>query len=139
MIHLILELITYLSFIFFGILTLIQKDDLEEKPSSKNKFLQRLVRFGVGYILMIAFSIAIGEFGDKTFLASLGLGINYPKAKLALMVGAILGMVASDSIAILFGKFLKNHISSQKMNFLSGILFLVLGCLGLLRFFITFV
>ena len=53
----------------------------------------------------------VGELGDKTFLASLGFGIQYPNSKFMLVLGAILAMVVCDSIAILFGKFLNKYIS----------------------------
>ena len=68
--------------------------------------------------------------GDKTFLASLGFGIQYPNHKIMLVAGAIAGMIASDSIAILSGKFLSNFISQEKMQKFSGILFLIFGIAG---------
>ena len=74
--------------------------------------------------------------GDKTFLASLGVGISYPNYKLSLILGAILGMVISDSIAIAFGKVLNKCISERTMQKLSGILFLIFGIIGFLKFFI---
>ena len=77
-----------------------------------------------------------GELGDKTFLASLGLGFSYPNSKFLLILGAILGMVISDSIAILFGKWLRRRISEKHMNILSGVLFLLFGAWGLVSFFI---
>ena len=85
---------------------------------------------------MITFSIAIGEFGDKTFLASIGLGIEYPFAKLALILGAIVGMCASDLIAIILGKFLSTKIPAKGVETLSSILFLLFGAIGLIRFFL---
>lgn len=63
-----LKIITYLSFIVFGIITL--------KPNKKNsskKEKNKTLRTNFNYILFIASSIAIGELGDKTFLASIGL------------------------------------------------------------------
>lgn len=134
-IHTILQFLTYLSFIFFGIFTILQKEDNDSNSPTKNGFLHKLSNLSVGYILMIAFSIAIGELGDKTFLASLGLGITYPSSKLLLIFGAILGMVISDSIAILFGKLLTHKISEKAMNILSGVLFLVFGVIGFVSFF----
>lgn len=134
-IHTILQFLTYLSFIFFGIFTILQKEDNDSNSPTKNSFLHKLSNLSVGYILMIAFSIAIGELGDKTFLASLGLGISYPSSKLLLIFGAILGMVISDSIAILFGKLLTHKISEKAMNILSGVLFLVFGVIGFVSFF----
>lgn len=134
-IHTILQFLTYLSFIFFGIITILQKEDNDSNSSTKNGFLHKLSNLSIGYILMIAFSIAIGELGDKTFLASLGLGISYPYDKFLLILGAILGMVVSDSIAILFGKLLTHKISEKTMNVLSGILFLIFGIIGFISFF----
>ena len=73
-----------------------------------------------------------GEFGDKTFLASIGLGIEYPAYKLFLIVGAILGMVASDLLAIGLGKFLSKKIPEKGVERLSSILFLLFGFIGIL-------
>lgn len=66
--QLIVKIITYLSFIVFGIITL--KSNSEEESSSNNK---NYFHSNLRYIIFIAFSIAIGELGDKTFLASIGL------------------------------------------------------------------
>ena len=72
----------------------------------------------------------IGELGDKTFLASIGLGIQYSDYKLSLILGAIFAMVACDYIAIILGKFLNKYISEKTMQKFSGILFLIFGFLG---------
>lgn len=97
----------------------------------------KLSKLGIGYILIIAFSIAIGELGDKTFLASIGLGISYPNQKLFLIIGAILGMVISDLLAIIFGKLLTKKIPENLMQRLSGLLFIVFGIIGFIKFFIN--
>ena len=136
-IHTLLQFVTYLSFVFFGLLTLLKKEAPENTPSSEVGLLHRLSQLPLGYDLMIASSIAVGEFGDKTFLASLGLGISYPNAKLWLVLGAILGMVVSDGIAILFGKWLSHKFSENTMRILSGGLFLLFGIGGLVSFFMS--
>lgn len=66
--QLIVKIITYLSFIVFGVITLKSNNKEESSDNSKNFFHSNL-----RYILFIAFSIAVGELGDKTFLASIGL------------------------------------------------------------------
>ena len=81
-------------------------------------------------LLFIAFSIAVGELGDKTFLASIGLGVQYSNYKFSLILGAISAMVVCDFIAIIFGKFLNKHISENAMQKLSGVLFLIFGFIG---------
>lgn len=127
--HHTLEIITYTSFILFGIVSFLPKKETSVK-NSKDSFFKKLSSLGIGYMLIIAISIAIGEIGDKTFLASVGLGISYPFAKFPLIIGAILGMVLSDCLAILCGKFLTSKISEKSMQRLSGILFLIFGIIG---------
>lgn len=133
-IHTLLEFITYISFIFFGIITLYNNEE-NKNNSSKFNILNKISNLKLNYIFIIASSIAIGELGDKTFLASLGLGIQYPNYKLFLVIGAILGMVISDLLAILFGKFLSKKISDKSMSILSSTIFFVFGIFGLIGFF----
>lgn len=130
-----LQFITYFSFIFFGILSFLPEKNKTEN-TKKDNFLMKLSKISFGYILIIAISIAVGELGDKTFLASIGLGISYPNSKLFLIIGAILGMVVSDLLAILFGKFLRTKIPEDFIQKLSGILFIVFGIIGLIKFII---
>lgn len=135
LLHNALQFITYFSFIVFGILSFLPEKDKSEN-NRKDNFLVKLSKFGIGYIFIIAISIAIGELGDKTFLASIGLGISYPNSKLFLIFGAILGMVLSDMIAIVFGKFLSSKIPESSIAKLSGVLFIVFGVIGFIKFFI---
>lgn len=131
--HHTLKVITYLSFILIGILSLVpKKEKISPDSDKKDGLIQSVLHLKLPYTLLIALTIAIGELGDKTFLASIGFGIEYPNAKALLVVGSILGMVISDSIAILFGKFLSSHISDTMMQKVSGILFLVFGIIGFL-------
>lgn len=132
-IHDLLEIVTFLSFIVFGIFSFLPQKD-EKENSKKDNFIMKLSKLGIGYILIIAFSIAIGELGDKTFLASIGLGISYPNQKIFLIIGAILGMVISDLLAIIFGKLLVKKIPETLMQKLSGILFIIFGIIGIINF-----
>lgn len=124
----IIKFITYITFILFGIFSFISIGKTENDDS--NKFIDKIVNLKLNYTLIIAFSIIIGELGDKTFLASIGLGIQYPAYKISLILGAILGMVISDLLAISFGKILLSKISDKKIKILSGILFILFGLLG---------
>ena len=72
----------------------------------------------------------VGEFGDKTFLASLGIGLQYPDYRISLIIGSILGMVASNSIALFFGKVLGNKLEPKFVEILSNILFIIFGLFG---------
>lgn len=126
-----LKIVTYLSFIVFGIITLVNSKNDSETSADNRK---RNLKSSFSYILFIALTIAIGELGDKTFLASIGLGIEYSAYKILLICGAVMGMVISDFIAIIFGKMLAGKIPESLMQKLSGILFLIFGIVCLLNF-----
>lgn len=130
----IIKFITYITFILFGIFSFISIGKTENDDS--NKFIDKIINLKLNYTLIIAFSIIIGELGDKTFLASIGLGIQYPAYKISLILGAILGMVISDLLAISFGKILLSKISDKKIKILSGILFILFGLLGFCGWFL---
>lgn len=125
-----LKIITYISFIIFGIITIKQRNSNDSFSSNTNSRMRK----NISYILFIASSIAIGELGDKTFLPSIGLGIQYPCFKTMLICGAILGMIVSDSIAIVFGKLLSKKISDNIISLFSGLLFLIFGVAGFINF-----
>lgn len=127
----IIKIITYFSFIIFGIITLKSSNNEESSTNNEKNFKSNL-----SYILFIAFSIVVGELGDKTFLASIGLGIQYPAYKLILILGAVFAMVVADLIAIILGKTLSKKIPENIIQKFSGILFLIFGFLGILNFII---
>lgn len=142
-----LEIFTYISFILFGIVGFISysiniKNDSKSEENlqseMKSSFLQKIcnVKFLKSCILIVAISIVIGELGDKTFLASLGLGIQYPNFKLSLILGSITGMVISNSFALFFGKFISKKLNPNLINFLSNFLFILFGILGFCKMFL---
>ena len=124
--------ITYLSFLGMGIISLNPKKDGSDSNENDKKsgIIYKITHLKINYCFIIALCIMIGELGDKTFLASIGLGVEYPHSKFALILGAICAMVSCDFIAILFGKFLNKYISEKAMQKLSGVLFLLFGILG---------
>jgi len=124
-----LQISTYCSFILLGIITFFSKNNKEEQGG----VFGNIAKLKINYIIIIAFTIAIGEIGDKTFLASIGLGIEYPNYKISLIIGAILGMIVSDCIAIFLGKFMSKHISTSLIQKFSGMLFVCFGIFGLLN------
>ena len=79
----------------------------------------------------------IGELGDKTFLASLGLGIQYPNYKISLILGSIFGMVISDALAIFFGKLLGSKLPTKLIEFISNCIFLCFGLIGIFALLIN--
>jgi len=128
-----LKILTYFTFLIFGIsgfLKFKKVSSIKETNSKSNiiKFLSSLTK---NCIFIVASSIAVGELGDKTFLASIGLGLEYPLFKIPLICGSICGMVASNSIAIFLGKLLSAKTSSSTIEILSNLIFILFGIIGI--------
>lgn len=74
-----LKIFTYLSFILVGLYSFLPKKILLSMDDSKKEnVIAKLSNMKINYTFIVALSIIIGEIGDKTFLASIGLGIQYP-------------------------------------------------------------
>lgn len=131
-----LQFFTYFSFLLFGILGFCKKDKNnsfdEANHISKLGFLQKIAHFPLfrSCTFIVALSIIVGELGDKTFLASLGLGIQYPTSKISLILGSIVGMVFSNSLALFFGKFISHKFNPKYVQILSNVLFILFGIFG---------
>lgn len=135
-----LKIFTYFTFFIFGIVGFFKtktahSSNKDTEPTSKSRIIQFFSSLTKNSILIVAVSIAIGELGDKTFLSSIGLGVQYPVYKLPLICGSVCGMVASNCIAIFFGKWLGTKISTSTIEYLSNIIFILFGLLGFLQFF----
>lgn len=131
-----LKFFTYCSFIIFGIIGFFPEKKVSSSSSkSKVSFFNKLSHLSFGAVIIVAISIVIGELGDKTFLASLGLGLEYPVYKFSLICGSIFGMCMSNLFAIFCGKFLSKHLKPSFVSILSNIIFLVFGLFGMFSLF----
>jgi len=134
-----LHLVTYISFLFFGFFGFLpKKNNCIDKKNSKVNLFNLIFSLKLNCIFIVAFSIIIGEFGDKTFLASLGSGIQYPEYKLSLVLGSITGMVLSNFVVIFFGKFLTKNIKQEIITLISNCIFILFGLLGFTHIFFLF-
>ena len=136
-----LKIFTYLTFCIFGIIGFCKSKKISStgenaEENSKSRIIKLLSSLTKNIVLVVAFSIAIGELGDKTFLASMGLGLQYPLFKVPLICGSIFGMLTSNSMAIFFGKWLGTKISVSTIELLSNIIFILFGLIGLLTSFL---
>ena len=129
-----LNIFTYISFILFGIwgFISIKIQSSDNKEDTKTGLISKLCKLKMNYIFIIAFGIFIGELGDKTFLSSIGLGIQHPEFKLSLIIGSILGMISSNLLAIIFGKLISKRFHKNIIALVSNGLFIIFGLLGLI-------
>ncbi len=134
-----LKLVTYITFLIFGTVGFAKlkfsQKDVEKKSIAKSTLLKCIYSLTQNAIFLVATTIAIGELGDKTFLASIGLGLQYPMYKFSLICGSICGMVSSDSIAIFLGKWLGTRISDNTIEILSNTIFILFGIIGIITIF----
>ena len=119
-----LQIIAGLLFIGFGVWTLYEKGKEEEEilldRGNKNEFL----------IVFSAFFIA--ELGDKTQIATLALSAQYG-APFKVWLGATLGMIFINALALIVGIYLKKFIPEEKIKVFGGIIFVVFGVLTLMQ------
>ena len=129
-----LNIFTYISFIIFGLWGFIamKNQSIKYEEDHKAGLISKLSYLKINSVFIIAFSIMIGELGDKTFLSSIGLGIQYPEYKISLIIGSILGMVCSNLLAIIFGKLLRMKFHQNIIEIISNSLFIVFGIIGLI-------
>ena len=129
-----LNVFTYISFILFGIWGFVSmnRQSSDNKENHKTDIISKLSKLKINFVFIIAFCIFIGELGDKTFLSSIGLGIQYPEYKISLILGSILGMVCSNLLAIIFGKLLSMKFHQNFIEILSNSLFIIFGIIGLI-------
>jgi putative Ca2+/H+ antiporter (TMEM165/GDT1 family) len=115
----VISLAASLSFIAFGLWTLRPGKPKEETPKPS--------RFGVVGAIAVAFFIA--EFGDKTQLTTISLAAEYRSA-LAVLAGAVLGMLVADGAGIAVGVFLCKRLPEKTLKWISAVIFIVFGLVG---------
>ena len=82
-------------------------------------------RTGVGVVVTVASTIALGELGDKTMLVTFGLATT--QGALPTWIGATLGMIGASLIAVAVGRQVGARLDPAKVRLVSGILFIVGG------------
>ena len=102
------------AFLGFAIWTLWDKDD-EEVATTTSTVTHRRVIFSIATMFFLA------ELGDKTMLSSMTLATD--RNLFGTWLGATLGMVAADGLALLFGKYLGDRIPRNAIRYGSAAVF----------------
>jgi putative Ca2+/H+ antiporter (TMEM165/GDT1 family) len=110
-------------FVGFGVWTLLARGDDEEEGED--------VKTGPGRnaVLAVMGAFIIAEIGDKTQLATFTLAARYETwlAYALVWLGATLGMLLANGLAIGGGALLASRMPRRLLMRLSGVLFLVVG------------
>lgn len=103
-------------FIFFGIYTLFfQKKEKVKIEEKKENVIASSFLFSI-----------ISELGDKTQLVVIALTARY-SSPLLVMVGALAGMGTIIGIGVLLGSKIGDFLKSEKIDLVTGSLFLIIG------------
>jgi len=117
-----LKIVASIIFISFGIYILFSQEkakvEIEEKKEN---------------VLASSFLFSIfAELGDKTQLVVIALTARYSSPFLVL-VGALAGMGATIGIGVLLGSKIGEFLKSEKIDFIAGGLFIIIGVVFLLE------
>jgi len=121
-----LALIVAGLFGFFGIQSLLMKDDDSEDESTE-------VRSSHSLFITALLMIFVAEFGDKTQLAVAGLASTYHG--LPVWIGSTLALLATTALGVMVGQRLLKRLPLGLVHKFSGVLFLLLALVALYQAF----
>jgi putative Ca2+/H+ antiporter (TMEM165/GDT1 family) len=123
----VIALFVAILFGIFGIQMLRSaKEDDDEDVSEKS---------GHSVILSTFLLIFVAEFGDKTQLAIAGMSSTYDP--LSVWVGGTLALVSISGMGVIAGRAILTRIPKAKLHHISGIFFLVLAVIPLVKVFLN--
>ena len=111
----ILKWILALTFIGFGLWILIPDKDEELKT-----------REGWGPFLTTTVAFFFAEMGDKTQLATVGLGAKFI-APVTVTIGTTLGMLGADGLAVFLGQKFTDRVPMKVVHRIASALFILFG------------
>ena len=113
----IIQIIAGFAFVGFALWTLKSEDAEDEEEEKKTKF---------GPVLTVALAFFIGELGDKTQLTVITLATDavYP---LAILCGAVLGMIVTGGMGIFVGKKIGDKIPEFTIKLVAASIFMFFG------------
>jgi len=115
------NLIAGCAFIIFGLWTL-RSEHLEEEQK------QNIGHHGPLMTVIIAFLLA--ELGDKTMLTAAAVASRHHNF-LQVWLGSTIGMVASNSLAIIAGKAIGDRFSSKSIKFAIAAVYIISGLVAI--------
>jgi putative Ca2+/H+ antiporter (TMEM165/GDT1 family) len=116
-----IQLIAAVSFIVFGLWSLREQKDEQEKPG-KTKF---------GPIVTVAIAFFVAELGDKTQLATVALAAEFPQAPVLVFLGSSLGLLAANGLGIFVGAMFCRRIPDKVFRLISAGVFFLFGLYGI--------
>lgn len=117
--HDILMFVAGLSFLVFGFWTFAGDDDDGKEMAC---------RCSPFWIVFWTFFVA--ELGDKTMLGTIAVTAQHPGQPVLVWAGSTIGMVVSDGLAILLGRWVGKQLPERAVKWGAGSIFLGFGAWG---------
>ncbi len=128
-----IQFLAGIAFIGFGIWTL-RGEELGGEPKKRPKF---------GPFLTVALTFFLAELGDKTQLATVSLAAKYSTSGISLFgsfgqvwLGATLGMVVADGLAIVIGSVMGKKLPEKLIRWIAAGIFIIFGVVTLVRIWV---
>lgn len=115
------NLIAGIAFIGFGIWTLKGDHTKEDEKPHFGKH---------GPLMTVVIAFFLAEFGDKTMLTAIAVASRYHNF-LAVWMGATIGLVAANALAIVAGKAVGNRLSGKFVQIAVAVVYIFSGCLAI--------
>ena len=120
-----IQLAAGIIFIGFGLWAISGKEEEEKGEAKKN----------LSPFLIIFSSFFLAELGDKTQLATFVLSAKYGNP-FGVWLGATLGMIGINAIAVFAGYWIKNLVSEKTIKWVGALIFILFGIITLGKLFI---
>ena len=118
-----IDLAAGVSFIVFGLYTLLSKEDMTVKIKEHSNVVSTSF-----------FLVSLMEFGDKTQFAIMTLAAEY-NSPIQILIGIMLAFTLQTALAVIVGKTLCRYITAKSIKIGTGLVFLAFGILLLLETF----
>jgi len=85
-------------------------------------------------IMMTVFTtVFLAELGDKTQIATFLFSCNNNTGRKEIFVGASAALILSSAIGVFAGSLMSQSINTKYMSYVTGILFIIIGCFSIYR------
>jgi putative Ca2+/H+ antiporter (TMEM165/GDT1 family) len=109
-------------FLAFGLLTLRGDEGGDERRRESR----------LGPVATVALTFFLAEMGDKTQVATVALAAEYC-SPVPVLAGTVGGMILADGVGVGVGDLLRRRISPKWMRLMAAGIFLLFGCITLVR------
>ncbi len=80
------------------------------------------------FIMTVFTSVFLAELGDKTQIATFLFACDKNVSKISVFTGACLALILSTAIGTFAGGILSQSINPKYISYISGTLFIIIGC-----------